>query len=427
MTVPFQNPVPADARRPDETSDDADTRSSRSRRRATPLTAFGVGIAVLGAASYVAGWRLGWIELLVVAAASLVALLLAIPFVVGGSRVHLARTHEPSRVHAGDTVSVLLTATNGGRAQSRRVVADERVGSRELSVSIPSLAPGAHFETNYEIPTDRRAKLQLGPAVITREDPLGLMRRDVSESDVNTCWVYPRTRHVSPLPVGFAKDLEGPTSDSSPAGDVAFHTIRPYQDGDDRRHIHWLTTAKTGELMVRHFVDNRRPHIAVLLDRGIEAFESTAAFETAVSVSASVASSMMQQQLPMSVRLGDDTVLGNYAPSDRESVLEALTVVDRDESDSTDLAVSAAEFVRLEPQASALVIVTGSRSAEDLLKSVVHVRRQVRVIIVHVLGHEESGGDDSDNAFTKRIAVPGARSIQVSSLDEFAAAWEIFA
>lgn len=427
MTAPFRNPVPADERQPDDTSGGVDARAPGARRGATPLTVFGVGIAVLGATSYVAGWRLGWIELLVVAAASLVALLLAIPFVVGGSRVHLARTHEPTRVHAGDTVNVLLIATNGGRAQSRRVVADERVGSRELSVSIPSLAPGAHFETNYEIPTDRRAKLQLGPAVITREDPLGLMRRDVSESDVNTCWVYPRTRYVSPLPVGFAKDLEGPTSDSSPAGDVAFHTIRPYRSGDDRRHIHWLTTAKTGELMVRHFVDNRRPHIALLLDRGLEAFESTESFDTAVSVSASVASSMMQQQLPMSVRLGDQTVLGNYARADRDTVLEALTVVDRNEYDSTDLAVSAAEFVRLEPQASALVIVTGTRSAEDLLKSVVHVRRQVRVIIVHVLGNEEPGSDDTDNAFTKRVAVPGARSIQVGNLDEFAAAWEIFA
>ena len=69
-----------------------------------------------------------------------------------------------------------------------------------------------------------------------------------------------------PLPVGFAKDLEGPTSDASPAGDIAFHALRPYQLGDDHRHIHWMSTARTGTLMVRHYVDNRRPTLAVLLD-----------------------------------------------------------------------------------------------------------------------------------------------------------------
>ncbi|MFK7918946.1 MAG: DUF58 domain-containing protein [Ilumatobacter sp.] len=403
-------------------ADERDNPSGPAWFTRVPVTPLGVGVGVLGIAAYIGGWRLGWIELLVLAAGCFVSLLIAIPFILGRSRIDIVRRHEPDRVSAGDTVRITLTATNTGRSSSRRVIVDEIIGGRHEPVSIPSLAAGESTEAEYRLPTRRRAKLALGPAVITRSDALGLMRRDVSESDVSICWVYPRTRYVAPLPVGFAKDLEGPTSDSSPAGDVAFHTIRPYRSGDDRRHIHWLTTAKTGSLMVRHFVDNRRPHVAVLLDCGRAAYPTNEAFETAVSIAASLSSSMLAAHLPASVRLGPDTVLGNHVAADELAVLQHLTLIDANDDTPNDLAVNAAGFLRSEPHASALVVVTGSRSAEDLLALVVHARRNVRLIIVHV---DPTLADGIDSARAARTAVPGARSIHVSTVDEFAAAWSV--
>ena len=47
---------------------------------------------------------------------------------------------------------------------------------------------------------------------------------------------------------------------------MAFHALRPYQLGDDHRHIHWMSTARTGSVMVRQNVDNRVPSVVVLLD-----------------------------------------------------------------------------------------------------------------------------------------------------------------
>ena len=111
----------------------------------------------------------------------------------------------------------------------------------------------------YPLPTARRGVVDVGPALIVKTDLLGLMRREIAQTDVDRLWVHPRVAALGPLPVGFAKDLEGPTSDASPAGDVAFHALREYELGDDHRHIHWMSSARTGTLMVRHYVDNRRP------------------------------------------------------------------------------------------------------------------------------------------------------------------------
>ena len=48
--------------------------------------------------------------------------------------------------------------------------------------------------------------------------------------------------------------------------DLAFHALREYQPGDDRRYVHWRSSAKHGRLLVRQFLDTRRSHLAVVVD-----------------------------------------------------------------------------------------------------------------------------------------------------------------
>lgn len=384
-------------------------RQRRSRHRLGPVTAAGVAFLVLGIAAYVAGWQLGWIELMVVAGACLLALLIAVPFVIGRSRVSIERTIAHDRISVGELLQVRLRATNPARTPSRPIEVAEWVGTDERRIRIPSLGPGAATDVPYEIRPMRRSRLQLGPAVFTRSDPLGLLRRDIAQSGSDVCWVYPTTRLLGPLPVGFAKDLEGPTSDTSPAGDVAFHTIRPYVTGDDQRHIHWMSTAKTGSLMVRHYVDNRRPHLAVLLDTAAEHYDETT-FETAVSVCASLTTSMLHRQMPISVRVGDRTIYGATAPGHLDSVMEQLTLCETTPGRQDDLVIDVAAFLRAEPHASALVIVTGSRPAEDLMPSVLHARRRARVVVA-------TAGVDAPGS------LPSARVVPAATLDRFAAGW----
>jgi len=314
----------------------------------------------------------------------------------------------------GEPAGALLTARNTGRRPTRSIVVDEHLGDTVLPVVVPTLAPGADHRSFYQLPTDRRAKLRVGPAEVARADPLGLLRRLVGHAPATTLWVHPRWSLVKALPNGFAKDLEGPTSDASPAGDIAFHALRPYQLGDDRRHIHWMSTARSGTLMVRHYVDNRRPTLAVLLDDATEPYDD-GQFETAVEITTSLLLSSLALRLPIAARSSSDWILGRLRPQPRDGILESLTVVER-RADPSSLVHAAAELVRVESATSAVAIVTGSRQAAEMLPTVTHLRRRARVILVVV------ASDDPERDAPIR-SLPGATVLHVASLDEFRAAW----
>jgi len=384
---------------------------NRVAARLGPFTITGAIVAVLGVGCYVAGWQLGWIELMVVAAGCLAALAIAVAFVVGRLAIQIDRDVDPDRVMVGEPAGALLTARNPGRRPTRSIVVDEHIGPNIVPVTVPTLAPGGEHRTFYQLPTNRRSRVRIGPAEVVRADPLGLLRRRVGHAPATDLWVHPRWSLVSALPSGFAKDLEGPTSDASPSGDIAFHALRPYQLGDDRRHIHWMSTARSGTLMVRHYVDNRRPTLAVLLDDESAPYGDDR-FEVAVEIVTSLVLSSLALQLPIAARSTSEWILGRLHPQGRDGVLETLTLIEpRPESGS--LVLAAAELSRVEPATSAIAIVTGTRPAAELLPTVTHLRSLARVIVIVV---------DEPNGTAVR-SLPGATVINVSSLDEFRAGW----
>ena len=64
---------------------------------------------------------------------------------------------------------------------------------------------------------------------------------------------------------GFVRDLDGEESTKRTASDLSFHTLREYVPGDDRRFIHWKSTARNGTLQVREFLQTHRSLVAVVL------------------------------------------------------------------------------------------------------------------------------------------------------------------
>jgi uncharacterized protein (DUF58 family) len=382
------------------------------KRLAIPLTASGWTVAVLAVVAYVAGWLLGWVELMVVAAGCLIVLAAALPFVIGRLALDVERTLEPERITVGDKAVAVMRVTNPRRTPLASRTIEEHVGGRPLRLDVPPLGPGRSTEAVYPLPTARRGVVQIGPALIVKTDLLNLMRREIAQTDVQTLWVHPRVAALRPLPVGFAKDLEGPTSDASPAGDVAFHALREYELGDDHRHIHWMSSARTGTLMVRHYVDNRRPNVTVVVDTEIDSYRSEQQFDLAIEVAASLGVSALLHGQPVAVWLDRDVVIGQNRPAGRTDVLDRLTLATG--AAGTDAGDAALHALRAESGTSALVVVTGNVPTDRFLAMSTVARRSARVILVRTW----PPGDRLPGV------LPGAKVIDVDSLDGFQAAWE---
>jgi uncharacterized protein (DUF58 family) len=382
------------------------------KRSAIPLTASGWTVVVLAVIAYGAGWLLGWVELMVVAAGCLIVLAVALPFVIGRLTLDVERTLEPERITVGDRAVAVMRVTNPRRTPLASRTIEEHVGGRPLRLDVPPLGPGRSTEAVYPLPTARRGVVQVGPALIVKSDLLNLMRREIAQTDVQTLWVHPRVAALRPLPVGFAKDLEGPTSDASPAGDVAFHALREYELGDDHRHIHWMSTARTGTLMVRHYVDNRRPNITVVVDTEIDSYRSEQQFDLAIEVAASLGVSSLLHGQPIAVWLDREVVTGQNRPTGRTDLLDRLTLAEG--TTGTDVGDASLHALRAESGTSALVVVTGNVPTDRFLLMSTVARRSARVILVRTW----PPGDRLPGV------LPGAKVIDIDTLDGFRAAWE---
>src|SRR5699024_12805050 len=143
----------------------------------------------------------------------------------------------------------------GGRAVAEVVVHDEGrrsllpsyftvpVGRRNVNYFVPTLRPEASHDKILSIPTQRRGVISLGPVTSVRGDGLGLVRREVQWSKSTDIFVHPEVVRLTPAGSGLLRDLEGQSLQIISDSDISFHALREYVPGDDRRHVHWKTTA----------------------------------------------------------------------------------------------------------------------------------------------------------------------------------------
>ena len=141
------------------------------------------------------------------------------------------------------------------------------------------------------MPTQRRGVIPIGPATTVRGDPFGLLRRAVTWTELHRAVRATGDRAARVARRRLAARPRGQTTNDLSMSDLAFHALREYEPGDDRRYIHWRSSAKAGRFLVRQFLDTRRSHIAVVVDSDAGRPTPTASdFELAISAAASIAS-----------------------------------------------------------------------------------------------------------------------------------------
>lgn len=252
------------------------------------VTPAGWLVVAAATAGLAAGIVFGWVELAAAGVAALVLVACSVPFLLGAGsyRVDLALTRE--RVVAGSTVSGAVRVLHVGRRVALPGRLEIPVGEGLVEVSVPLLRAGGEYRDEIVVPAYRRGVIPVGPATTVRGDPLGILRRSEPRTERSEIFVHPRTVSVPSTSAGMIRDLEGnPTTDIVDS-DISFHAIREYAPGDSPRHIHWKSTAKTGQLMVRQYEETRRSRLALVVSRRADEFADDDEFELAVSAAASL-------------------------------------------------------------------------------------------------------------------------------------------
>ena len=141
--------------------------------------------------------------------------------------------------------------------------------------------------------------------------------------------------------------------------DLAFHALREYVPGDDLRHVHWRSSAKASTLQIRQYHDTRRSHMTVVLDASAASYADPEDFETAVSVAASIAARAYEDGVEVSMLCGDHAVTGRGL----DGILDACCRIEPGDSEPVQ---GAREAMRLAPETSWLVVVSGGAAPEGL-------------------------------------------------------------
>ena len=295
------------------------------------LTRAGWG-ALLAAVGIVIAARVFAVRELFVVGVALAALPLLSLLLVGGARLRLRvrRTINPSRVHAGDSTRVELAIGNPGVRRTPTItLADPVAGTRGATLTLGPLRPQAAAKAAYRLPTARRGVIAVGPLRVAIEDPFGLARRHVIAAPVLELTVLPHVDHVA-LPVpGGERDPHGGgarVNELARRGDE-FYGMRPYVVGDDMRHVHWRSSARTGELVVRQVEHPRQDRTIIVMDSR-RASHHEESFERAASAAASIATAAFNQRhlLRLVASDGTDTGLGTGL-AHMDAVLEYLATI----------------------------------------------------------------------------------------------------
>jgi uncharacterized protein (DUF58 family) len=218
----------------------------------------------LGGATYLAAWAFGSKVLYPVALGLIAAVLLAWAWTRLANRPLELRRYLPSGERLeGDDVKVRLELHGERRLVPAKWVVHERVGS--LGERATPLA--AHGRAAYTLRGLPRGRYAFEASRAEIEDPFGLERVEQELSAPGALLVYPRLVDLDRLfsESGLRSHDGRRLLLQRPAG-FDLHSVREYEQGESLRKVHWRSTAKRGQLMVKELEDSPRDEVAVVLD-----------------------------------------------------------------------------------------------------------------------------------------------------------------
>lgn len=331
------------------------------------FTTRGTSFLAAGIAAGIAGLFLGDHTLL-----SIGVLLVALPMLAALAasraryRLSCVRAITPARISAGHTAKVTLRLENVSRLPTGLMLAEDTVpyalGTRPRFV-LDGIEREGIRELSYPLRSDLRGKFTIGPLEVRIADAFGLVEVGRSFSSNAMFLVTPKVVPLASSAVSGSWVGEGDGSSRAVAAAGEDDVIpRAYRDGDELRRVHWRSTARYGELMVRREEQRWRNRTTLLLDTRRSAHAGTGAsssFEFAVSAAASIGVHMAHQGLDG--QLITDTGPIASAGMFEDVLLDTLSVIKP--SSSRDLSRGTNALSR--GQAGLIIVVAGQLSVAE--------------------------------------------------------------
>ncbi len=229
---------------------------------------------------------------------------LATALLLGRSRYRLAlvRTTSPQLVAAGQPARVTLSLTNEGRTPSGVLLLEDHVpyvlGTRPRFV-VDGVRHGWRRQVSYQVRSDVRGRFEIGPMTVRVSDAFGLVELGRAFRTTVPLIVTPRICALPPIPLGGGWTGSGDNRPRAFAfGSAEDVMVREYRQGDDLRRVHWRSSARTGELMVRREEQPWQSRATLLIDNRLLSHRGqgiASSLEAAVTMTASIAVHLSQR------------------------------------------------------------------------------------------------------------------------------------
>lgn len=265
--------------------------------------------------------------------------------VMARSRADLTLTRHlsPATVPTGQPATVHLRIGNTGPAPFGYLLLEDTLpfalGSRPRFI-LRGVGRGWQREVTYQVRSDVRGRYELGPLTVRSADPFGLVEIPRAFRVITPLVVTPRALTLGPLHLSGRRDSAGDrTLRASAAGHAEDVTVREYRMGDDLRRVHWRTSARTGELMVRREEQHSQDQALVYLDTRERAHAGQGAassLEAAVTIAASAASYFVHSGWSVNLLTDGGLTARANSPHELVNVLGALAGLELSTATSLD-------------------------------------------------------------------------------------------
>jgi uncharacterized protein (DUF58 family) len=387
------------------------------------------GIMVLGGglAVAIAGLVLHYAELIAIGAAGVVAAGAALALVARAPRVTVSRTIEPTKVTRNSPHGAVahVVVRGGSRRTVPAMAARDLAGPGAFPFPVPRLRRGQVSEVPVPLPVARRGLISSGPLLVDRDDAFGLAHRTLNTGGASVLYVRPRAVPLPEVSASLARSVDGPQSDNTTEGTLAFNSLREYVPGDELRHVHWRASAHANKLVVKQHVDMAYAAVAVVLDAFCPG--GADAFDVAVDCAASVAVIAARQRQPLQLLDGSGQSLLPKTVARRgvtaDLVLDSLTPLQPARAGPVDPLADTVRRLAAGARGS-LAMVVSTRPTRGLAEPLrLLAGRYARVIAVQVTEQVTVGGRTDPPAPAAQITRTGRVVwVMVRTVDDLSAA-----